>query len=456
MISAEVKLKNGKIILPNRVYEGNIYVVGGKIVGIEDSSFGGAKAKITYDVNGMSVLPGLVDIHVHMRDPGFPDKEDFHTGTKAAAAGGFTTICDMPNNIPPVTSAEIFENKKKSIKQKAVVDYCLYGSASNVEAFDGFRKSGAIGVKLYMEKPIGKGSPYSTQLTVSDDGRLLEIFECAGELGIQVAVHLDTPGIREKVREKLESRGQNWGDFYDIENSIASEIAFDKVLAMAEKFKTRLHISHVPSYNCLKRIKEAKKMNKKVTADCVLPAIDLNTMVRLGAYATPFGRPERENEFFWECLKKSYLDCVITDHAPHTIEEKEKGRENIWSAPPGVPGLETSLGILLTRVNEGLMSIRELAGMASERPAKITNIYDQKGSIEIGKDADFVIVNMNKEWMVNNKELYTKCGWSPFDGRRLVGKAYMTILRGNIIMEDGKILAKPGIGNYIAPKLYFQ
>jgi len=453
MASADLKIQNGNLVLPDQVFDGNIYVVDGKIAGIENASYGGAKGKKTIDAEEMTVLPGLIDMHVHMRDPGLTHKEDFLTGTKAAAAGGVTTICDMPNNIPPITTGDRFSQKLEAISRKAIVDYCLYASASGLKDFKTFRERGAIGLKLYMEEAHQKGSPYGSELTVIENDQLWQIFCAAGEEMLPIAVHLDTPAITKSLRKSLSQERETWAHYYHLENSIAREIAFVKLLVMAERSKVDLHISHVPSYGCLERIKEAKGEGKQFTADCIVPAISLDEMIRLGPYAIPLGRPDNENESFWESLRQSVLDCVITDHAPHTIKEKDQGWRDIWSPPPGAPGLETSLGVLLTRVNEGLMGLHELVRISSAEPAKIIKIDEEKGSIEVGKDADLVLVDMREGWKVENKCLYTKCGWSPFDGRKFVGKAKTTILRGTVIMRDEKVLGTPGYGKYITPKM---
>jgi dihydroorotase len=172
----------------------------------------------------------------------------------------------------------------------------------------------------------------------------------------------------------------------------------------------------------------------------------------LGPFAIPIGRPERENELFWQSLESSVLDCIITDHAPHTKHEKDAGWADMWAPPPGLPGLETLLGIMLTRVDRGLMDLCAVARIASRQPAKIAGIDYCKGALEQGKDADLVIIDTQEKWIVQNERLYTKCGWSPFSGKVLVGRPRMTILRGKVIMQDGKVVGLPGYGLMIKPR----
>jgi dihydroorotase (multifunctional complex type) len=420
-----------------------------KIGAIEKPGFGGAASKVTIQADGKTVLPGLVDIHVHLRDPGLDYKEDFRTGTMAAAAGGVTTVLDMPNNLPPITTGERFAQKRGLAAQKAIVDYGLYASASGVEHYENFAAQEAIGLKLYMEEAHRKGSPYGSELTVTDDGQVWEIFCRAAKVGLPVAVHLDTASITRKLRDELSHKEQTWEHYYTLQNSIATEVALAKLLVMSEASGADLHVSHVLSIGCLRRVKEAKDAGKRFTADCIVPALSLDDMMRLGPYAIPLGRPDEENKLFWKMLSDSVLDCVITDHAPHSKEEKDQGWSDIWSSPPGAPGLETVLGILLTRVHDGLMDLHEVVRMACLRPAEVVGIRDRKGSIEEGKDADLVIVDLEEKWKVLNDQLNTKCGWSPFDGQELVGRPKMTILRGNVIMEDSKVVGTAGYGTYI-------
>jgi len=447
----ELVIKNGTIVMSDKVCIADLYIGSGKIIAIEEHGENYTQVddvKETIDARGYIILPGLIDIHVHFREPGQVYKEDIFTGTCAAAAGGVTTICDMPNNIPPITTAERFIEKSEMFKRKSVVDYGLFASATGVDDFPKFNDLGAIGIKLYMEIARTKHSPYG-HLTVTDDGEMWDIFCQASKSGLTIFVHLDTPSITNKLISRLKTMPPTWEHYYALQNSVSAEIALAKVLVMAEGSGSNLHICHVPSVRCLERIKKEKKLGVKFTAECCLPAIDMEDLLLLGAYATPFGRPASENESFWQCLKEGVLDCVVTDHAPHTREEKDLGNGDVWAPPPGVPGLETFLSVLLTRVNQGLLSLHDLTKIACSSPARVIGIDHRKGSIEIGKDADLVLIDMKAEWKVKNERLYTKCGWSPFFGKILVGRPVMTILRGEIIMRDGKIIGEPGTGEML-------
>ena len=447
-------IKNGFVVLPDGMKKADIGIENGNIASIGQIDVNGIPKEDILDAEGLVVLPGLIDMHVHMRDPGATHKEDAYTGTCCAAAGGVTTIGDMPNNLPPLSDVPTFKNKQEIFSKKAVVDYGFYVNASaarDARELKELKDLGAIGIKLFMEEAAQKGSPYGA-LTITSDWEIWNLFQRAAEEDMLINVHTDTPSITNSLREVLKQKEPTWEHYYTLQNSPTHEATVGRLLAYAVRSGARLHIAHIPTAHCIPLVKLAKQYYPNITADCCVPAISLDMMKRLGAYATPYGRPEEENEMFWDALADGTIDAVITDHAPHTREEKDRAKENMWFAPPGVPGLETLLAIMLDRVAKKKFTFEDIARVASANPAKILRIDDKKGSIEVGKNADFAIVDPKEVWTVKNEDLYTKCGFSPFDGEQFTGRAIATILRGEEIMNRNKVLAGPGFGHMVVRK----
>jgi len=348
-------------------------------------------------------LPGLIDVHVHLRDPGQTNKEDFFTGTSAALAGGFTTVLDMPNNKIPVTSIKMLEEKERIASQKIVCDVGFYFGSLGENSSD-FNKvqNQVFGLKIYLNQTTGNYI------------------------------------VDEKVFKKI-------CEVWPKKRSIllhAEENVISQMIEIAGKAGQRIHICHISSERELQTIINAKKKGYKVTCGVTPHHLFLTNAdeKKLGPYGLmkPSLKNKKDVDFIWKNLK--YIDVIESDHAPHTIEEK-----NSEKMPFGVPGLETTLPLLLTAVSEKKLSIDRLIELCFENPRKIFNIkIDENTYIEIDEE---------EEYIIDNKNLKTKCGWSPFTGRKVKGKVKKVFIRGEKVFENDKILVKPGFGKIIKPIL---
>lgn len=421
-------IANGHILLNGKLEKKNIIIENGKITEISNSSMG---ERINAD--GKIILPGLIDIHVHLREPGMTYKEDFRTGTMAAAAGGVTTVFDMPNTKPATTTALLLEEKRQTAAEKAIVNYGLYMGATTENIMEIKKARNTAGVKLYMGSSTGN-------LLVTD-ATAIKNFLGSGKTTI---IHAEDEELMKKNSEKYKNEHSP---------TIHAKIRNDEVEANAVKnaisiLKSasdvkRAHFTHTSTAKSIEILKEAKK-KQPVSCDATPHHLFLTyeELKKQGNFAkmNPALRGKEDVEALWKGIENGVVDCIATDHAPHTIEEKEA---DYWEAPAGVPGLETMLPLLLDAANKKRITLEKVAELTSEKPAKLFGIQN-KGKIAAGYDADLVITDMNKTKTVANEELFTKCGWSPFNGWKLKGWPLITIVNGEIVYNEGEITITKG------------
>ncbi len=385
-------IKNCKLILNGRAAEKNILIRGGKIEKITSKAH---KAEKILDGKNLFALPGLIDCHVHFREPGMTHKEDFLTGSKAAAKGGITTILDMPNTIPPTTTIAALEEKRKLAK-KSIVNYGLHFGGTIDNLSDIKRARRIASVKVYMDYTTGN-------LKMNDFEAIAKIFESS-----RISV--------------LHAEGGNVKHAIDI---------LEK-----NKIKNNIHFAHVSSKKELAYAK-SNKVKKQVTVEVTphhlfLTESDIQSMGSL-AEMKPGLKSELDQRALWKGIRNGQVDIIATDHAPHLKEEKEK-----TNYPFGVPGVETMLPLLLDAFDKKKLDLVKISKLAAENPAKIFRIKG-KGFIKEGYDADLVLVDLEKRQAVRNEDIISKCNWSPFDGKILKGWPVTTIVNGNVVYDDGEI-----------------
>ncbi|AXV40547.1 dihydroorotase family protein [Methanobacterium sp. BAmetb5] len=402
------------------------------------------------DVKGKLVLPGLIDAHVHFRDPGLTVKENFFTGSAAAAAGGFTTVLDMPNTIPPTNTPRAFHEKMKIGGKRSLVDFGLHAGVADLSDIKDIAKYKPASFKIFMD--------------LVDDDFLLEAFikingvQSNSLNGTQdhtpngsqyqlrdnhplISLHAEDPEVVQQYTKEMKKKGSD-PELYALARPPQAEIeATRKALSLAGKFKQSIHFCHVSTKKSLKLIIQAKNSGLNVTSE-ITPHhlfLDSNYLKKYGNLAKT-NPPLRDDQ---NRLNMNYLpqiDIIGTDHAPHTLEEKEK---DVWNAPPGIPGIETILPLLLTQLNQGKLSVGGIKRLLCETPAKIFSI-PYKGFIAEGMDADLVVVDLEKEGVVNPDNFQSKAKYSPFKGFKTKGMPVMTLVRGKVVMEDGEIRDNQG------------
>ncbi|MDO8503654.1 MAG: amidohydrolase family protein [bacterium] len=346
-------------------------------------------------------LPGLIDPHVHFREPGATHKEDFTTGSAAALSGGVVAVIDMPNNPTPTVDRLSLENKEEIAKNKSLCDYGFHFGASPNDNTSEFEKvkDRVAGLKVYMNQTTGN-------LLIEDDQLIEKVF-AAWPKDKPLLVH-------------------------------AEEGTCEKALELAKKVGRRLHICHISLAHEIRLIKKAKEEGFPVTCE-VTPHHLLLTQEdakRLGPYGRmkPFLAGRTDVETLWENI--DFIDMVATDHAPHTREEKESD-----TPPFGIPGLETAFPLMFTKVKEGRLQLQDLIRLMFDGPKKVFSIETAENT--------FIEVDPDEEYILSESDLKTKCGWSAFIGWKLRGGVKRVTIRGKLVYENGKILAKPGFGKPI-------
>ncbi len=417
-------------------------------LGIEDGKIVSIKklppaASKTIDVNGKLVLPGLIDAHVHFRDPGLTYKEDFSTGSKAAAAGGFTTVLDMPNTVPPTNTSKAFLEKWMIASNRSLVDFGLHAGVADLSDIKDIAKYKPASFKIFMD--------------LADDDFLMEAFEKINEVHYNslnaqghinkvtdhplISLHAEDPKLVNQCTERMKKEGFK-PELYAQARPPQAEIeAVRNAIALAEKFKQKIHFCHVSTKKSLEIIVNAKNSGINVTSEITPHHLFLNS-----GYLEKYGNlaktnpPLRDEEHKLTMDHLPQIDIIGTDHAPHTLQEKKK---DVWNASPGIPGLETILPLLLTQLNMGRISVADIKRLLCENPAKIFNI-PHKGSIAEGMDADLVVIDLKNEGVVDPDNFKSKAKYSPFKGFKTKGMPVMTMVRGKLVMDNGKIIDNQG------------
>lgn len=447
-MTVDLTLYNGKVYAYGEVIEAGIAINDGKIVKIaKEANLPPASKKV--NLRGLLAIPGLIDVHVHLRDQGNSHKETFLTGTAAAAAGGITLVVDMPNNDPVTMDVESLRRRMYVAEGQVLVNVAFYSAFPNdMSDVSSIVREGAVAFKLFLSERIGGVG--------LDDDSILTAFNKANEAGVIVAIHAESKSLIEKALSRLRDEGR--GDikaFLEAHSIEAEAEAVLKAVRLAIECDARIHICHLSSKEALTLIESAKLKGLRITCEVtphhlLLTAEDLE---RTGPYAltTPPLRTNADVEALWKGLRLGLIDLVASDHAPHAIEEKLV--ESVWDVKPGVPGLETMLPLMLTQVNEGRLSIQDLVKLTSERPSEVFG-FKGRGYLNEGNYADVVIVDLKNEYKVDASKFYSKAKFSPFDGWRVKGKPVKTFVNGQLIMDEGEIVAKPGSGRILRGRSY--
>jgi dihydroorotase (multifunctional complex type) len=442
-------IRDGRIYTPQGFYDGDIVVEDGKIQSLTKSSLS-IQADKVLDARGNLVLPGMIDMHVHFRDPGFPDREDFQSGTSAAAAGGVTTVADMPNTVPSVTSVEALREKVEIADRKALIDFALIAGAGELSAdmLVSLAKGGVVGYKTFMIARFKE--------LAASDGQMLDNFETIAETGLPCMIHAENEDIVSRGIEKAKALGRVDPIAHsEFRPPIAEVEATARTIMLAGETDVHLHICHMSTKGAAKVLGWAKKRRRKVTGETSANYLLLNSevMKKVGPYAKidPPLRSPQDQEALWEALNGGVIDVIASDHAPYPKEDKEKGWQNIYDAPSGGTGVETTLPLMLDCVNRGLITLERLVETFAVNPAKIMGLYPRKGVLAPGADADIIIVDPMSQFVIKGEKLHSKQKITALEGYRGKGRPLTTIVRGKVIMEGGEVVGKPGFGEYLKP-----
>ena len=397
------------------------------------------------NLHNILVLPGLIDEHVHLRDEGRAYKEDFSSGTAAAAAGGFTTVLDMPNNDPVTMSVETLRNRMRTAERKILVDVGFYSEFPKklLELQDIVSES-AVGFKLFMGSQVGG-------LNIDDDQDLQEAFVEVAKLKALVAVHAEDRALLAANEEKLkQEKKTSTADFLRVHTEEVELKAIQRLLKLSEKTDLRLHFCHVSTMESLSAIAEAKKLGRKVTCEVTpnhlfLSSEDLKQYGQLAIMAPPL-RDRTHVEALWKGLEEGSVDALGSDHAPHT--QIEKSAASIWDVKVGVPGLETTLPLIMTQVKKNRLTLAQVVRLLAEKPVEIYGLND-RGRLEPGKKANLTIVDFKRKFKIDASKFKSKAKFSPYNGWDVQGKVVKTLVNGQLVFDEGEIVAKVGVGSIV-------
>ena len=447
-MTVDIVIKNGLMVLPSGITQGSLVIDDGKIIGILKS--GEPKADRVIDATGKVVLPGMVDMHVHLRDPGFPEREDFESGTRAAAAGGVTTVIDMPNTLPATVTLKAFNEKKAIADGKSIVDFAFIGGAGEVPHSDmvDLANAGATAFKSFLIARFKE--------LAASDYTLYKHMQLLAELDRPLLVHAENGDLVDKFMEEAVASGRTDPMAHcDFRPDIAEIEAVMRCITLAAQTDCHLHICHISSGGTVDILEWAQSIDQLVTGETSTNYLlfTKEAMNERGPYAKvdPPLRSKDDQLRLWEGLNDGTIDVLASDHAPYTKEEKEKGFDNIYDAPSGGVVIETSLPLMLNAVNKDMIGLERLVEVFSTNPAMMNGLYPMKGDLMLGSDADIVIADMNMPFHIKGENLKTIQKITPYEGMKGTGMPVMTLVRGQVVYEDGQVIGKPGYGIFQRP-----
>ncbi len=409
-------LKNGNVFFDNNFVKTNVLIENNKISEIDETL---TEADEIINVYDKYIVPGFIDIHVHFRDFGQEYKEDWVSGSKAALAGGVTTVFDMPNNKTPITTIERLKQKEKKVKKKTLINFGLYIAVTE-NNIDEINNSDVKYVKLYYGSTTGEISP----------GDVEKIFKELNK-DILIVAHAEDNDVINLNKEKFSKEDSKYHSL--IRDNKAEYTAVNYLIELVEKYGNRLHITHVSSKESMLLIKQAKNKGLKVTCDTCPHYLFLDDSFyqKIGnkAKVNPSLKSKEDKKVLWQYLNEGVIDCICSDHAPHTLDEKSQSYEKV---PSGFPGVETTVPLMLTAINEDKIKFEEFVKLMTVNPAKLFGL-NNKGVIQEGYDADITVIDLNKEDVIKADNLVSKAKWTPFEDYKTKCKVVMTIVNGKVI-----------------------
>jgi allantoinase len=418
------------------------------------------EARTVLDAAGQHVLPGVIDTHVHTRHPGVPAREDFLSGTSAAAAGGITTIFEMPISKRPTNSGPALRERAAALQSTAIVDYALYGGAGheNVDAIADQAAAGAIAFKTFLQPPPPTRLDEFTGLWCTDEVRLREVMRAVKATGLRHCFHCEHTATFEALQRQLEAAGRLSGRAHaESRPPGVEELSVAIVLALAEDLNARVQVVHCSSPRAARLARDARWRGVDATVETCPPYLFFTdeALDRLGPFAkcNPPLRGEREVRGLRQCLREGLIEVVGTDHSPFLAEDKAKGAENIFLAPPGLGGLEVLVPLMLTAVHHGWLTLSDVAALLSENAARLFGL-PEKGRLQPDADADLTIVDVGARWIYDSTTAITKSrdNMRIYDGVELHGRVTTTVVRGHVVFKDGTVTGQPGHGRFVSPR----
>lgn len=447
----DIIIADGLIVTPEATFEGSLGITDGRIAAISGSRLDGHEV---IDARGRVVLPGAVDLHVHFNEPGRTHWEGWGPGSRAAAAGGVTTVVEMPlNAVPPTTAVAALEAKVAAARGQSVVDFALWGGlvTDNLEHLAGLAGAGVIGFKAFMSHSS------TEEFTHVEDGLLYEGLHRLRGLGYFLAVHAESNSITQDRMARLRAQGRRdrraWGEGRP---PVAELEAIHRALFLAREAGCRLHIVHVSIPEGVEAVRQARTAGQSVTVETCghYLALTEEDLLRLGPVAkcAPPLRDAARQRGLWEAVQAGHIDCITSDHSPCPTEDKVRGEDDIWEAWGGITGIQTLLPLLLTEgVHRRGLPLDRFAALLATNPAKIAGLWPRKGEIRVGADADLLLVDLERTWRVEQQWLKSRHRHSPFVGWEMKGWIARVLLRGRTVALNTEVVGDPA-GSWLRPE----
>jgi len=419
-------IKNGSCYINGKLTKTDIGLSGGKIKKIGKIELNSSKV---YDATDKVVLPGIIDTQVHFREPGSTDAEDLESGSRAAVLGGVTSLFEMPNTNPPTANLIEFDKKLKAAKNRMHSNYAFYFGATpdNTDQLADLKNvEGCCGVKLFAGSSTGN-------LLVDKEADIEKVISSSNRI---VSIHSEDEDII-KLRKKFIKKGDvhSHPEWRNVECAMSST---RRVVKIAERYNKKIHVLHVTTKDEVDFLAMHKKNVTFETTPQHLTLYAPDCYDKLGTYAqmNPPLRTKEHYDRLWVAIKNNIVDVLGSDHAPHLKVNKDKVYPD---TPSGMPGVQTIFPVMLNHVNNEKLSLKQLINLMCENPCRIFGIKN-KGYIKEGFDADLTIADMNKEVVIKDEMIASKCGWTPFNNYKVKGFPVGTIVSGNLVMSDGKVV----------------
>ena len=440
----ELGIEGGEVVTPEGRRLLNVYVSDGCVAAVTADRH---RSTDTVDASGLLVMPGMVDAHVHFMDPADTSREDFPTGTAAAARAGVTTVIEHTHARPVRTAAELIE-KREHLRDRARVDFALGAHAwpDRPQDVDGVWSAGAAFLKAFTCTTHG--------VPGFDAAHLHQLFLRAAACGAVCLVHCEDESLTAEAEQTLRSAGrENGGVVPAWRNRAAELVALAVTTLLARLTGARVVAAHVSHSAALDVVGREQAMGADLLAETCPQYLTLleDEVVEHGAFRkfTPPARARDGSELdaMWRAVADGRVAYISSDHAPSTVEQKRAG--SIWDVHFGLPGIDTTLSVLLDGAHSGRISYERVVDVYSQTPAQVYGLWPRKGRLSEGASADLVLVDPEARWTVSDGDIVSKAAWSPFTGRTLIGRAVRTYVRGRLIAADNEVVAEPGLGRFV-------
>lgn len=457
-MSIDRAITGGQVATPSGIIPADVLISGEQVAGVVSPGTAPSDVGETIDARGLLVMPGMVDIHVHTREPGYEHKEDLITCSQAAAAGGVTTMFGMPNLNPPTTTTQALYDVFQMYANKSIIDYNHNPAATQPAEFQGMVDAGIACFKIFMVVDTARAYPHPQGTGTHNHGHLLEIMRAIQPTGLPLMVHPHDQQIMDLIEQEYWARNDRSPRAYAETLAAFDGIIWDTAIALlirlSEATGCPVIILHTNTRRSIDMIRQAKARGVPINCEVnhwTLFLARWDMLEDLGPYMLSYCTSDDNHDAVWEGARDGTINMMASDHAPHTREEKEVGWKDMWAAHSGTPGIQYEVPLLLDAALDGKMSLERAVEMMTTAPADLVKLKN-KGRIVPGADADITLVDLNANWTIDNDDVLSRCGWTPYHGRQVKPKVLRTLLRGQDIYRDGQVVGEPGYGKQTKPQ----